>query len=453
MNGRPVITQTVHLRPLLDSTLSGPAVADIYTKLDYAGFRAAVQRAAGALAAQGIGRGDVVAAVLPNQVELVVTMYAAWSLGAALTPVNPAMTEDEISYQLSHAGVRVAVTTAWSAPLVHTDVVLDASDLADAAPVEGIGEHIEPSALALIAYTDFPTGRPRGVMLDNANVSTTAAMITANNEFTPNERALLVLPLFSVESIMTSVVAPLAAGGSTLILPDFDPHTLWATVERQRITYFSSVPPLHRALTALPSHVRPDTSSVRFTTCGADIESSRAAQAFRNRYGVAVQEGYGLPESTGALTANPLGRRRKPGTAGIPIPGVEVAVVDDAGNPVTAGIEGEIVARGPNVMRGYLGEPECTAAALRDGWLHTGDIGYLDKDGYLVLLEQGGASVGMAGDFLSLRETPPVQADWQARHERGRVQRARQVLGQIITTPPCGKPIQPRAQAQRGAPQ
>ena len=246
----------------------------------------------------------------------------------------------------------------------------------------------ESDELALMVYTGGTTGRPKGVMLDHADLVATAAMIVDWFEMTVADRCLLVLPLFHVNGIMVSVVSPLVAGGSTVIAPRFDPKTFWDLVERVRPTYFSAVPTIYAMLTGLPAEVRADTASLRCVVCGAAPMPAAAIHAFEDRYGVSILEGYGQSEGTVVTTANPLTGLRKPGTVGLPLPGQEVRVVGNDDEPLPAGQVGEVTVRGPNVMRGYLGKPAETAETLRRGWLHTGDLGRFDEDGYLVLVDR-----------------------------------------------------------------
>jgi len=385
----------MHLAALPDeravSDPGGRCLADGRRELDNATFAAEVRRMSCGLVEMGIGRGDVVAVVLPNSVELVTIMFAAWRLGAALTPVNPALTKPEAHYQVSDSGARLAVADDSSLSKVEggvtsvcgVDKLLRRDGAADVTP-----PRTEPDELALMIYTGGTTGRPKGVMLDHANLVATAAMIVDWFEMTAADRCLLVLPLFHVNGIMVSVVSPLAAGGSTVIAPRFDPKTFWDLVEQARPTFFSAVPTIYVMLTGLPAEVRPDTASLRCAVCGAAPMPAAAIHEFEDRYGVPILEGYGQSEGTVVTTANPLTGLRKPGTVGLPLPGQEVRVVGGDDKPLPSGQVGEVTVRGPNVMRGYLGKPEETAMTLRGGWLHSGDLGRFDEDGYLVLVDR-----------------------------------------------------------------
>ena len=381
---------------------AGPCLADDERTLDNAGFAAAVRTAAGHLAAAGVRSGDMVAVVLPNRVELVVTLFAAWHLGACVTPVNPALTPLETGYQLDDSGAKVVVGDPAATPATTLDVATllvpgpDAPDVADVPAAR-------PDDLALVIYTSGTTGRPKGVMLDHANVEAMCRGIVGGLRLDASDHSLLVLPLFHVNGITVSVLSPLLAGGRATIAGRFRPDTFFADVERVRPTYFSAVPAIYVLLTNLPADVEPDTSSLRRVVCGAAPMPATAIHAFEQRFGVPLVEGYGLSEGTCASTLNPPEGVRKPGTVGLPLPGQRVMLRHEDGAVDREGT-GEVVISGPNVMRGYLGRPEDTAATVVDGWLRTGDVGRFDEDGYLVLVDRIKDMIIRGGENLYPKE-------------------------------------------------
>jgi long-chain acyl-CoA synthetase len=395
-----------HLDVLHGPDRSGEVVADARLRLDCPSFRAAVSAAATTLADHGIGHGDVVATVLSNRVELVVTLFAAWDLGAALTPVNPTLTADEIAYQLADGGAKVAVVEPTTEAKVSVDAIaVDA--LCNGNEPAAFRRAAAPDDLALLVYTSGTTGKPKGVMLDHANVEAMTLMLLDANTLTAEDKSLLVLPLFHVNAIMLSIVTPLAVGASAYIAERFDAHAFWPLVEQERPAFFSAVPAIYFFLTILPEDIRPDVSSVRLAACGAAPMPADAITAFERRYGIPIVEGYGLSESTVALTTNPIDDRRR-GTVGKPLPGVELRIVDEDLTALPIGRDGEVVARGPNIMRGYLGRPDETAAALRDGWLHTGDVGHLAAGGYLVLVDRKKDLIIRGGENISPSEVEAI---------------------------------------------
>ncbi|WP_370934423.1 class I adenylate-forming enzyme family protein [Amycolatopsis sp. cg13] len=373
-----------------------PCLADEHGELGNAGFAVRVRSAAAALRARGVGAGDVVAVLLPNRVEFAVVLFAAWRLGAAVTPVNPELTDGEASFQIADAQAKVVVGQGDS-----DLVTVRLEELATAAPDEGPVVDDE-QAVALLIYTSGTTGQPKGVVLDHANVRAMTEMIVDALELGPADHSLLILPLFHVNGIVVSVLAPLLADGRSTITARFRADDFFDTIERVRPTYFSAVPAIYARLAGLPDTVRPDTSSLRLVVCGAAPMPAELIQRVEQRFGVVVVEGYGLSEGSCASTLNPLAGPRKPGTVGRPLPGQEVALMDPRGR-LTDG-PGEVVVRGPNVMRGYLNRPEATAATIVDGWLHTGDVGRFDEDGYLVLVDRIKDMIIRGGENLYPKE-------------------------------------------------
>ncbi|WP_214369385.1 class I adenylate-forming enzyme family protein [Pseudonocardia sp. H11422] len=405
-----------------------PCLADDDLTLTNSAFADRVRVAAAALQARGIGTGDVVAVVLPNRVEFVVALFAAWRLGAAVTPVNPALTGAEARYQIEDS--RAAVVIGDGA--VSSVVTMDVAELnAGPGPVGLPPAPTDADALALLIYTSGTTGRPKGVMLDHANLSAMCAMAIAAVGLGPADHSLLILPLFHVNGIVVSVLSPLLAGGRTTIAGRFHPAAFFPVVERVRPTYFSAVPAIYAMLATLPDDVVPDLSSLRIAVCGAAPMPAELIERFERRFGVAIVEGYGLSEGTCASTINPVDGVRKPGTVGLALPGQEVAIMDATGALVTDGSPGEVVVRGPNVMRGYLNRPEETARTVVDGWLHTGDVGRFDADGYLVLVDRIKDMIIRGGENIYPKEIETVLHGHPAVLEAAVVGAADPVLGEV----------------------
>jgi acyl-CoA synthetase (AMP-forming)/AMP-acid ligase II len=387
----------------------GPAVADARLSLTNLAFLRRVRAAAAHMMSLGIGPDDVVALKLRNRVEFVVLLFAAWRLGATVTPVNPSLTHGEVVRQLHGSGARLLVVEAGATAQggVTTLVVGDLRT----AP-EGVDQLpcLESSALALLIYTSGTTGIPKGVMLDHANIDAMAEMGRQALQIGPTDRCLLILPLFHVNGIAVSVLMPLLAGSSVVIADRFDPPTFFDTIENERPTFFSAVPTIYTMLAALPADVVPDTSSVRFGVCGAAPAPPELLTRFEARYGFPLIEGYGMSEGTCASTINPVAGPLRAGTVGIAFPGQEIRIVDESGAEMATGADGEVIIAGPNIMRGYLGRPDETARAIIDGWLHTGDIGHLDADGYLTLVGRSKDMIIRGGENIYPKEIEDVLA-------------------------------------------
>lgn len=358
---------------------------DILGTLTNADFAARVARFAAGLSERGVGPGDVVAVRLPNRTDLVVTLFAAWRIGAAATPVNPALTFAEAEYQVQDSGAKVLVS--------FDDAAIDGSVTVTPEQLAGsTGDATSvPYAvidLALIVYTSGTTGRPKGVELTQSNLSAMTDAMIEGMALIEADHSLLILPLFHVNGIVVSILSPLRAGGQSTIVGRFTPQDFIEALATARPTYFSAVPAIYAMLVNLPAVITLETSSLRFVACGAAPMPAALIGQVEERFGVIVMEGYGLSEATCASTSNPLDGVRKHGTVGIALPGQTVAIMGPDGTLLPPGERGEVVIQGPTVMRGYLNRPGATAETLVDGWLHTGDVGVFDEDGYLSIVDR-----------------------------------------------------------------
>ncbi|AGB21645.1 acyl-CoA synthetase (AMP-forming)/AMP-acid ligase II [Mycobacterium sp. JS623] len=385
------------------------AIADPRQSLTNTAFLHRVLAASAHINSLGIGPDDVVALKLKNRVEFVVLLFAAWRRGATVTPVDPSLTDAEVVRQLHGSGARLLVVEdgATSPAGVTTLAVGDLRTEPD-----GVDQpaYLASSGLALLIYTSGTTGVPKGVMLDHASIDAMADMGRRALQIGQTDRCLLILPLFHVNGIVVSVLMPLLAGGRVVIADKFDPQTFFDIVEYDRPTFFSAVPTIFTMLAALPADVVPDMSSVRFAVCGAAPAPPDLLTRFEARYGFPLIEGYGLSEGICASTINPVAGQRRAGTVGIAFPGQQIRIVDESGTETATGVDGEVVIAGPTVMRGYLGRPDETARVIIDGWLHTGDIGHLDADGYLTLVGRSKDMIIRGGENIYPKEIEDVLA-------------------------------------------
>ena len=365
-----------------------PCVRDDNTALTYGQFSTRVDAFASQLSARGLGKGDVIAVMLPNRVELLTAMMAAWRIGAVATPVNPTFTQPEALHQIRDARASLVVTD--NPRPVPGYPVISIDEIDTGATVDGRGGFDEPDLddLALLIYTSGSTGRPKGVELTHANLEFMASTMAQHFSLTHDDHCMLILPLFHVNAICVSVLAPLIVGGQVSITGRFSPSRFFDDVERLRPTYFSAVPTIYALLASQSDDVVRDTSSLRFGVCGAAPISKELLDRAESRFGLKIVEGYGLTEGTCASACNPPNGVRKLGTVGPALPGQTIAIADEQGTLLPVGAVGEVLISGPNVMRGYLERPEETARTVVDGWLHTGDIGRLDQDGYLTLIDR-----------------------------------------------------------------
>ncbi|MGB3303043.1 MAG: AMP-binding protein [Gordonia sp. (in: high G+C Gram-positive bacteria)] len=370
---------------------NAPCIRDDASSYSYAEFAVRVEACAEQLAAAGIAPGNVVATFLPNRAELILVMAAAWRLGAIATPVNPAFTDDEAGYQFADAEARVIVADRQLGtdhlPSGHT--VIDVSELA-AEPSETWAGATGPAGadVALLVYTSGSTGRPKGVQLTHDNLRFMASSMVEALELTPDDHALLILPLFHVNAICISVLAPFIAGGQVSVTGKFSVSRFFDDVANLRPTYFSGVPTIYALLVSSPLAEGADLSSLRAAICGAAPISRELLTLAQQRFPFPILEGYGLTEGTCASACNPLRGERKIGTVGPALPGQTITIVGADGRELPPGEPGEVVIGGPTVMLGYLGRDDETTKTIVDGQLHTGDVGQLDADGYLTLVDR-----------------------------------------------------------------
>ncbi|WIX87780.1 AMP-binding protein [Amycolatopsis sp. DG1A-15b] len=407
--------------------------------LTFAETHRAACRFANALCERGIGRGDVVALHLPNCLAFPVAYYGTLLAGATFSPANPLLPPDDLAFQLADCEAAAVVTygpvagalasVADRIPARFTVVVQPVAGLPENA-VEFEAFHASqpetPPAvdldihedLAHLAYTGGTTGRSKGVRLSHRNVvvntlqhacwgtgsvpaldergDVTIDQIGSEDEW-PSRLgtgvAINLTPWFHAMGIIGGLNAAVIAGTSMVLHTRFDPAAYVADAERLRITGIGGAPALFAALLATPSFHTADLSSVRSIGSGAAPMNHAMINALRTRFpDVVVTEGYGLTEATMGAVISPTYRSgtRKVGSVGLPIFDTEVKVVPAEGgeDPLPPGEKGEVCLRGPQIMLGYRNRPEETAAALVDGWLHTGDIGILDPDGYLSIVDR-----------------------------------------------------------------
>ncbi len=391
-----------------------PCVRDDDLELTYADFARRVDGFASQLQQHGVGAGDVVAVMLPNRAELLVALMAAWRLRATATPINPAFTAAEADYQIDDAGAVLVLgagpeSPSAGRPVIHVDDMV-------AAPPAGWSAGDDPAAdeTALLIYTSGSTGRPKGVQLTHANLQFMAASFRTHLRLTESDHCLLILPLFHVNAIAVSFLAPILAGAQLSITGRFSPARFFDDVATLRPTYFSAVPTIYALLVSQPAKASLDMSSLRFGICGAAPISKELLDRVQQRFGLVVVEGYGLTEGTCASACNPIDGPRKLGTVGPALPGQRISIVDEAGNTLPVGQAGEVVVEGPNVMAGYLGRPEETARTVVDGRLHTGDVGRLDEDGYLTLVDRIKDMIIRGGENLYPKEIENALAEHPA---------------------------------------
>lgn len=386
----------------LHQDIEGIRLRDSFRSLTGQQFAAEVDLLARQFNSLGVEPGDVVATFLPNRLELITAMCAAWRLRAAVTPMNPTFAPPESAYQIEDSAAKIVVTTnefAARDPEAYFPGtrVVPLAELAASAEHPPHGQPVStgelpelpgPDDIALIVYTSGSTGRPKGVLISHKNINAMVRSISEGFGMDQTFHALMPLPLFHCNAILVSFLAPYSRGGSVSILDRFDPLEFIDAVAEYRPTYFSAVPAIFAYLLQLPPDSGVDFSSLRYAVCGAAPASIQLIEAFQDKYGVKIRGAYGLTEGTVGSTAVRLDDDPPSGTVGRALPHQEVRISDGEGGFLPVGEPGEVVIKGDNVMVGYLNRPEETAQTIVDGWLHTGDVGYLDENGFLFLVDR-----------------------------------------------------------------
>jgi long-chain acyl-CoA synthetase len=369
-------------------------------------------RFATGLAGLGVRPGDRLLVLMANCPEVFITYTGAWRAGAAVTPLIFLVSDDELRHGLTDSGAVGVVTTAEFLPKVRSAlagvdgvrfvVVAGGTDgaaqgesqvkVVDFAEVEGAepGTIVDRDGadLAALLYTGGTTGRSKGVPLTHANLYWCGSSAHEQSSRAGLTSALLPLPLAHAYGLLVTCVGMHETEpGRVFLMRWFDPAGWVDLAQRHRVQRTALVPSMIQMLLAQPLE-EADLSAMVAVSSGASPLAGETRQEFERRVPSAtIYEGYGCTESASIISANPLGARRI-GSVGLPVPGCEVSIQDDAGRPLPAGEDGEICVRSPGVLAGYWHAPEATAAALSGGWLHTGDIGHVDADGYLYVVDR-----------------------------------------------------------------
>lgn len=354
-------------------------------------------RAADRLRDLGVRRDDRVLLAAPSVPEFVLVYFAIQALGAVVIPVNPVAVADEVTHIIADAAPRVLVH--WQDVAPGACAAAEAAGIAtwrlgpwersSAAP-EAVPVPREPSEVAAILYTSGTTGRPKGVMLTIGNVRAAGEICAALSEGDEQERIGTALPLFHIFGQSSVMMLAFTLGGSLSLLPAFDPTAMLDMIVRDRLTIVCGVPAMWNAMIQVPTaYTAADFESLRIAVSGGSPLPSAIAQAFEERFGARLLDGYGLTESTSIATFSRLDRTRAEGFTGPAAPRIEVRVVDASGRPLPTGETGEVLVKSPTVMLGYLNKPEATSEVLSpDGWLRTGDLGLFNADGDLRIVDR-----------------------------------------------------------------
>lgn len=401
-----------------------PAVAFGDATLTYSEVKAQVDRLATALAGLGIGKGDRVGIMLPNCPQYLVSFFAIVRLGAIVVNVNPLYTPREVEMVARDSGMRAIIILDALAGIasqiqaqsqiehiITTSLAAYSTGVQAAGPMQGgslsFAEliagvkapdlprvEIDPAEdVAVLQYTGGTTGVPKGAMLTHANLfAATVQCSVWSSQFIErgNERFLLVLPFFHVYGLVVGAIFGVWCGALQILIPKFDVNLLLAAIGRYQPTFFPGVPTLFISLLNHPGARGAGLDRIRRFNSGSAPLPLEVLEQFEQLSGAVLYEGYGMTETASLAITTPTYSRRKPGSIGVPVTGTTCKVVDikTGEREMPVGEPGELCLRGPQVMKGYWNRPQETAAAVREGWLYTGDIARMDEDGFFTIVQR-----------------------------------------------------------------
>lgn len=403
------------------------AIAFNDVRMTYADLDALSNRVANALVEMGIGRDDKVALVCPNLLFFPIVYYGIMKVGAVVVPLNCLFKTREFVYHLTDSDAKAVFVFEGTDELPMAQTVKEAFDQVpscknlvvltkDLTASSPLPKHktltqltfdksdkfeiypTRPDDTCSILYTSGTTGQPKGAELTHLNIFLNS--VSSNNlhlpaiDFTTGEQltCLITLPLFHTTGQTVQMNASMLGGLRVVLLPRFEPRTTLEAMAREKVNFWIGVPTMYWAILKYIDEVGfdvvPIKENLKVPTSGGAPMPVELIERFYKIFGMRVLEGYGLTETSPIACFNQLDRPSKPGTVGQPLMGVEIKCFDDSDNEVPSGERGEVVIRGHNIMKGYYKRPEATAEAFRSGWFHTGDIGVIDHEGYLAIVDR-----------------------------------------------------------------
>ena len=394
--------------------------------ISYAEFDRVTDRLAARLAGLGLEPGDRVATLHPNSPQLLLAYFAIIKAGGVVVPVNPVYTAREIAHILGDSGARMVLAHRdWAgrldeleggAPEVRAVIIRRGDESLEQALARACPEApaalsppvMNPDMPALTFYTSGTTGKPKGVVLTHRNITFGGPNVAQNYGLRAEDITLAALPMVHVFCIASPFMGSFSSGGAVVVVDGFKSEEVLAAIAEHRVTWFPGVPTMFTYLLNTLDESRHDVSSLRMGLAGGASLPVELLRQWEERFGAEIIEVYGLTESTGLVTGNPVYGQRKPGSIGINVSGVDARLVDEQGTEVPVGQVGHLIFRGPNATRGYHNLPEVTAERIKDGWVYTGDHAYRDEEGYYFLVGREAELIITGGYNVYPREIEEV---------------------------------------------
>jgi acyl-CoA synthetase (AMP-forming)/AMP-acid ligase II len=391
--------------------------------LTYRQLRENIVRLAAQLNSFGLGRGDRIAIAMGNGPEMIITFFAAAMCGTA-APLNPKYKQEEFAFYYEDTQAKALITLPGTMELAHQAVTPDMMVISATPEADGtlsfnilnepltdrLNQLAEPDDFALILHTSGTTSRPKRVPIRHRNLVASAHNIIATYNLSADDTALCVMPLFHIHGIVGSMLSTLASGGTVVCPPGFSALEFWKLLETFKPTWYSAVPTMHQMLLARADRNLSviQANPLRFIRSSSASLPPVVMERIEQVFNAPVLESYSMSEAAHMMTSNPLPpKARKPGSVGYGL-GVEVGIMDENGELLEKGNLGEVVVKGPNVFDGYENNPEANATAFVNGWFRTGDQGFLDDEGYLLLTGRLKELINRGGEKISPLEVDNV---------------------------------------------
>ncbi len=431
------------------------------SRLTYDEFNQAVNALANHMASSGIKKDDKIAVMLPNCPEFIISYFAAQKLGAVAVTLNILSTSYELRHLLGNSDSKILITVETNAkrfddikgelPLCRQIITtrgMDSDSLFTAIlknnPHTFTMPDIEADDPAVMIYTAGLTGKPLGAVLSHHNLLTQSKLLRWFFDADHRFRGMAVIPFFHSFGGVANMLAIMRIGASVVILERFTLESIFASIEKEQVTYTCAVPRLFLGMLFHEGGDKYDLSSLKFCVTGGAPMPPEFIIAFKEKFGAALVEGYGLTEASPICTVTRLDRPLKPGSIGTVIIGTTARIVDEFNRDMPVNKEGELLICGDNVMKGYYKDEQATAQVIKDGWLHTGDLGHIDEDGYIFLTGRKKRMIITSGFNVYPREVeiilelhPAVKtARAEAKEDlmRGEIVKARIILHSGATT-------------------
>lgn len=380
-------------------------------------FNDEVERISDFLNKLNINNQDKVALFMENGIEYAESFFGATYDNKIAVPVNLSYKENELKYLLDDADIRFLITTKsiyertqniLKNTFSFTTREIGIRDLLVLEREEYRGEKVENQELALILYTSGTTGNPKGVMLTQQNLLSEAEHIIEAHKLTDKDTVLCSLPLFHINGLVVTLITPLTTGMRLIMPPKFSASNFWKNIDKYKVTWISAVPTIYSILLSKEFDKTLDYSSLRFARSASAPLPIAVLKEFESRYNIPIIETFGISEGGSQIASNPLPpQKTKVGSVGLGF-GNEIKIINDNSEFLPAREEGEIIVRGDNIAQGYLNKEKETKSSFLDGWFHTGDLGYLDEEGYLFISGRKKELINRAGEKFSPREIDEV---------------------------------------------